>query len=86
MKMITAARVTRVCKRYQEKRGYNNSLHIYLNNANMEKEHLQFCIEKAQESKDYTGTRLAKILLKLSKTQLRKIYNNLRLEIKYERV
>lgn len=49
------------------------SLHIVLDDGNVEDSSVEFCIKYAQENGDMEGERLAKILLTMSPTQRRKL-------------
>jgi hypothetical protein len=49
------------------------SLHIVLDDGNVEDGSVRFCIEYAQQSGDAEGERLGKILLTMSQTQRRKL-------------
>lgn len=49
------------------------SLHIVLEDSNAEDSSVQFCVGYAEESGDTEGAELAKILLKMSRTQRLKI-------------
>jgi hypothetical protein len=50
------------------------SLHIVLDDGNFRDGDVQFCIDRAIEKGDTEGERLARILLKMSATQRRKMY------------
>lgn len=56
---------------YQEKPGNEawGSLHVVLEDHNVDNGHVQSCIEKAQTNGDSDGLELAKILLLMSKSQ-----------------
>jgi hypothetical protein len=49
------------------------SLHIVLDDGNVEDSSVKFCIENAQERGDVEGKGLAEILLQMSKTQRAKL-------------
>lgn len=49
------------------------SLHIALEDSNVEDSSVQFCVGYAEERGDTEGAELAKILLKMSRTQRLKI-------------
>lgn len=51
------------------------SLHIVLDDGNIEDKHIEFCIKNAVERKDGEGAELAKLLLAFTKTQRIKIRN-----------
>lgn len=45
------------------------SLHILLDNGNVNDDHIEFCIETATEKGDVPGIQLARVLKVMSKTQ-----------------
>lgn len=49
------------------------SLHIVLEDENIDNGHVQFCLDYAREHGDDDGVKLAELLLKMSRTQRRKI-------------
>lgn len=49
------------------------SLHIVLDDYNVEDSHVDFCISFAEQKGDTEGLRLAKILRSMSKTQRKKL-------------
>jgi hypothetical protein len=49
------------------------SLHIVLDDGNVEDAHVAFCVEHAEAQGDTEGAELARILLAMSKTQRSKI-------------
>lgn len=50
------------------------NLHIVLADGNVKDSHVQFCLDEAVADGDEEGARLARLLLKMSKTQRRVIY------------
>ncbi len=56
--------------------GVGGSLHIVLEDGNVQNHNVQHCLEYAQQHNDEDGAKLAEILLQMSKTQ--------RLKISYE--
>ena len=54
--------------------GVGGSLHIVLEDGNIETSHIEFCMEYARENNDPDGVVLAKLLMKMSRTQRRKLY------------
>lgn len=50
------------------------SLHIVLDDGNVSDAHIRFCMDEAQKNGDEDGVILARLLLSLSKTQRRKLY------------
>lgn len=56
--------------------GVGGSLHIYLDDGNWSLSSIVHCREWAIERKDTDGVALCELLLRMSKTQRIKIYNN----------
>lgn len=54
--------------------GAGGSLHIVLDDGNVDDGHIEYCIKRANEKGDELGVYLGKALLTMSKTQRRKIY------------
>ena len=57
--------------------GVGGSLHIVLDDGNHDKRHIQWCIDYAEERKDAEGARIGRLLLGMTKTQLKKISERL---------
>lgn len=53
------------------------SLHIVLDDGNLETCHVQFCLDHAEEHGDEKGVKLAKALLELTEDQRDTIYQSL---------
>lgn len=53
--------------------GAGGSLHIVLDDANVERHHAEFCREYALEKGDWVGAALANILTRMSTTQRKKL-------------
>jgi hypothetical protein len=53
--------------------GCGGSLHIVLDDENIEDEHVRFCIDYALANGDLAGARLGAVLLSMSKTQRLKL-------------
>ena len=72
----TIPEVVPLCKAYYAKEGNSvgGSLHIVLEDGNVENHWVQSCREWAVEAGDDDGVALADILLKMSKTQRMKLY------------
>jgi len=49
------------------------SLHIVLDDGNVEESHVAFCVSWAIEHDDWEGANLGAVLLRMSKTQRRKL-------------
>ena len=54
--------------------GAGGSLHIVLDDGNIETHFVEFCKEYALENNDQDGVELAELLLHMSYTQRRKLY------------
>lgn len=50
------------------------SLHIVLDDCNVDDSHVRYCIDDAREKGDDDGVRLGELLLRMSKTQRSKLY------------
>jgi hypothetical protein len=61
-----------VCEYYKEN-GAGGSLHIVLDDGNVEDSSVQFCIDYAKKNGDEVGVKLGEILLTMSKTQRDKL-------------
>jgi len=57
--------------------GCGGSLHIVLDDGNLETEHVQFSLDWAEEHNDPKGIELAKALLELTEDQRDTIYQSL---------
>ncbi len=55
--------------------GLGGSLHIVLEDCNVNDSHVQYCIDYAESIDDTEGAELGRILLKMSKTQRLKLAN-----------
>lgn len=64
-------------KAYLEKNPAGGSLHIVLDDGNVEDSHVEFCIEYARQNGDIEGNRLGKILLGKSKSQRLGVHNRI---------
>jgi hypothetical protein len=64
-------------KEYRDKdgNGVGGNLHIVLDDGNINDSDIKFCLERAIETNDVDGIKLAEILLNMSKTQRSKISN-----------
>jgi hypothetical protein len=60
---------------YYRKNPTWGSLHIVLDDGNIYDDHVQFCIDYARERGDVEGAELGEILLRMSRTQRRKLPN-----------
>lgn len=53
--------------------GAGGSLHVVLDDGNVEDHFVEFCMEEARKMGDVAGVALAELLLGMSKTQRRKL-------------
>jgi hypothetical protein len=60
---------------YNRQHGAWGSLHVVLDDGNVEDCHVEFCIAHAEQSGDTEGAELGRVLLQMSKTQRAKIGN-----------
>jgi hypothetical protein len=70
---ITVPEVIERFASYHEEYAAWGSLHIVLDDFNLADHHVQFCIDYAEEKGDIEGAELARILLKMSPSQRKKI-------------
>jgi hypothetical protein len=72
---LTVSDVIEDFKRYVRQTEFNSggSLHLVLDDFNIEDSNVQYCINSAIEYGDEEGTRLGRILLSMSRTQRLKI-------------
>jgi hypothetical protein len=59
---------------YYEDNGAGGSLHVVLDDGNVDDCFVESCIEYAKENGDDVGVKLGEILLQMSKTQRNKLY------------
>ena len=69
----TIPEVLPLARAYFAKNPVWGSLHVVLDEGNVKDSHVQFCIEFAEERGDHDGLILAKLLLRMSRTQRLKI-------------
>lgn len=76
MSKLTVPNVLPLVMQYKAKPGNDvgGSLHIVLDDGNIEDHHIIYCFEYALENNDLDGAKLAWLLLCMSKTQRWKIY------------
>jgi hypothetical protein len=81
---ITVTKLIEECKKYYAlpNNSVGGSLHIVLDDGNIHDEHVKFCIGYAEGKNDNEGVLLGKMILKASKTQRKKLYNNYHLYYK----
>jgi len=72
----TVPEVLPIVKAYYAKpnNGVGGSLHIVLDDGNVETSSVEFCKEYARQNNDLDGVALAELLLKMSYTQRKKLY------------
>lgn len=75
MKKPTVPEVLLLVREYLAKGGNSagGSLHIVLEDGNVEDCHVEFCLGFAKERGDVDGERIAGLLLQMSRTQRRKL-------------
>jgi len=73
----TIPEILPLLKAYGEKDGneVGGNLHIVLDDGNVNDSDVVFCLERAKETNDVDGVKLAELLLKMSKTQRSKLSN-----------
>jgi len=71
--------IIKLAKDYYSKEGNEcgGSLHIVLDDGNLEDDNIKFCINYAKENNDIDGIKIGELLLTLSMTQRNKMYNEL---------
>ena len=71
----TVPEVLPLVRAYYQKPGniVGGNLHMVLDDANVEDQHVSFCLEIAKERNDDDGVRIAELLLRMSKTQRYKV-------------
>ncbi len=74
----TVTEVLPLVKAFYEKEGNGcgGNLHIVLDDGNIEDDHILYCLGKCKIYFDSDGMVICTLLLKMSKTQRLKIYNN----------
>lgn len=65
--------VARFARAYYNDHGVGGSLHIVLDDGNLEDSSVQFCIERAEERGDAPGAELGRMLLQMTLTQRRSV-------------
>lgn len=75
---LTFPDIVKACKEYYdiEGNGCGGHFHIVLDDGNLEKHHIEWCLRQAEFNKDEKGIALGKILLMATKTQRAKLYKN----------
>jgi len=53
--------------------GAGGSLHVVLDDGNLEDDNIKYCIKYAQERADHTAELLGQVLLQMSPTQRRRV-------------
>ena len=72
----TIPEVLPIIQEYYQKpgNGVGGNLHIVLEDGNIENRHIRSCLRRARENEDLEGIKIAELLLRMSKTQRRKLY------------
>lgn len=70
----TVPEVLPLVNAYYKTHPVGGSLHIVLDDCNVDDGHVEFCLNWAIEEDDAEGEALARILLRMSKTQRKKLY------------
>lgn len=75
-KKPTVPEVLPLIKAYYAKpgNGVGGWLHIVLDDGNIETSHIEYCKQSAIEHNDADGVAIADLLLRMSKTQRKKLY------------
>lgn len=73
-KITDGRRVHRLITRYYLRDGNSvgGNLHIVTDDGNHRDEDIRFCEQRAMERGDWTGARIARLILRMSKTQRRR--------------
>ena len=60
-------------KNYYKKEGneYGGNLHLVLDDGNIDKHHILFCLNECKKDKDGDGINICNILLKMNKSELK---------------
>ena len=71
--------ILKLAKEYYSIEGNSigGSLHIVLDDGNIEDDNIQFCINYAKENDDIKGVELAELIFQCSYTQRKKLYRKL---------
>lgn len=72
-KKITIPEVIHLFQEYYDKNRAWGNLHIVLDDYNVDNDSVEFCIKQSIENNDEDGEFLARIMLKMTKTQRLKI-------------
>jgi hypothetical protein len=70
----TVPQVLPFVRAYYNDHGAGGSLHIVLDDGNLEDGSVQFCIDSAEERGDAAGAALGRLLLQMTRTQRAKVY------------
>jgi hypothetical protein len=69
-------RFIELCKHYYQNNGSGGSLHIILEDGNLENAHINWCAGFACAINDNEGSDIANLMLLMSKTQRKTVYNS----------
>ena len=77
MSKPTIPEVLPLIKEYRDKdgNGVGGNLHIILDDGNVNDSDVIFCLDRAKETNDTDGVKIAEMLLQMSKTQRSKLSN-----------
>lgn len=70
----TVPQVLPFVRAYYNDHSVGGSLHIVLDDGNLEDGHIRFCIDSANERGDAAGAMLGRLLLEMTRTQRTKVY------------
>ncbi len=75
MRILTVSEVLPLVQAYYKFNGVGGSLHIVLDDGNLEDDSVEFCLRYARDNHDIAGQNLAKVLLRMSRKQRQKLYD-----------
>ena len=71
---LTVPEVQPFVDRYLDDNANGGNLHVVLMDGNIDNSHIEWCLKQATDEGDINGAELAAMLLRLTKTQRRKIH------------
>lgn len=69
----TVPEVLPLVRGYYSKNPVGGNLHVVLDDGNVDDSHVRFCIDQASAAGDTEGLRLGMLLLRMSRTQRKKL-------------
>lgn len=72
-KPVTIPRLLRAATRYYERHPVGGSLHIVLDDGNIRRGHVEFCLRQAVKDGDAAGAMLARALLRATISQRKRL-------------